>query len=305
MNEPLDSRQLRAFVSLAQTGSFTVTAKALFLSQSAVSHSMKALEEDVGCLLLDRTGKKISLTQAGEQFMHHAEKILTEMESARMSLEQLGKWGRTRLRLGASLTACEHILPPVLRKFQEKFPQCLISIGAADTSESIESLGNNKIDLALVLMPTSEAQLEFQPLFSDELCFLVAPLHPWAVEGKVNRADIAKQNYIFYHKTSYTFQMVAEYFREEDIGLNTVIELASMEAIKELVKLGLGVSILAPWIARKELAEKSLVALPIGKRKLKRTWGIAHRRGRRLNIAEETFIRLCRSVTDEISNKEY
>src|SRR5262245_41650315 len=103
-DHPLDSRQLRAFVTLARTGSFTVAARRLFLSQSAVSHSMKALEREVGCRLLDRLGKKIALTQAGEQLLHHAEKILGEMIEARTSLERLGKWGRGRLRIGASAT---------------------------------------------------------------------------------------------------------------------------------------------------------------------------------------------------------
>ena len=91
MKEPIDSRQLRAFVTLARTGSFTMAAKELFLSQSAVSHSMKALETDVGCRLFDRVGKKVLLTQAGETLLQHANKILNEMAAARLGLEQLGK----------------------------------------------------------------------------------------------------------------------------------------------------------------------------------------------------------------------
>ena len=106
MSLPLDSRQLRAFNILARTGSFTLAAKQLFLSQSAVSHSMKALEQEVGCRLLDRMGKKVLLTQAGETLLHHTERILAEMNTARSALEQLGKWGRDRLRIGASTTAC-------------------------------------------------------------------------------------------------------------------------------------------------------------------------------------------------------
>src|SRR5574339_52211 len=86
MSLPLDSRQVRAFSVLARTGSFTQTARELHLTQSAVSHSMKALEGDVGCRLLDRVGKKVVLTQAGEQLLHHATKILQEMENARESL---------------------------------------------------------------------------------------------------------------------------------------------------------------------------------------------------------------------------
>jgi DNA-binding transcriptional LysR family regulator len=84
--------------------------------------------------------------------------------------------------------------------------------------------------------------------------------------------------------------------------LNAVIELGSMEAIKELVKLGLGVSILAPWIARREIEEGALVALSLGRRKLERRWGILHWRGKRLNLAEETFIGLCESAVTSFRN---
>jgi DNA-binding transcriptional LysR family regulator len=93
-----------------------------------------------------------------------------------------------------------------------------------------------------------------------------------------------------------TYRIVEDFFRREQMVPNTVIELGSMEAIKELVKLGLGVSILAPWIARKEIEEGSLVALPLGRRKLQRRWGILHWRGKRLNLAEETFIGLCEAA---------
>ena len=299
MNQPLDSRQLRAFATLARKGSFTLAAKELFLSQSAVSHSMKALEQEVGCRLLDRLGKRVMLTQAGEQLLQHSEKILQEMAQARASLELLGKWGRVRLRIGATSTACEHILPAVLRELIDNFPQCIINIEPGDTAETIELLRSSRIDLALTLEPKHEDQLEFHPLFSDELVFLVSPQHPWAAAGRVVREDIPRQNYILYNKASYTFRMVEDYFRQEDMVLNTVIEFGSMEAIKELVKLGLGVSILAPWIARKELNEKSLAALPLGRRKLKRKWGVLHWRGRRLSLAEETFMNLCRTITEE------
>jgi DNA-binding MarR family transcriptional regulator len=102
LNNPLDSRQLRAFIMLAREGSFTAAAKELHLTQSAVSHAMKALEEDVGCRLLDRVRKKVLLTQAGEQFLVRAERIFQEMGGARAELEALGEWGCGRLRIGAS-----------------------------------------------------------------------------------------------------------------------------------------------------------------------------------------------------------
>ncbi|MBK8000905.1 MAG: LysR family transcriptional regulator [Verrucomicrobia bacterium] len=300
MTNPIDSRQLRAFAALARTGSFTLAAKELFLSQSAVSHSMKALETDVGCRLFDRVGKKVLLTQAGESLLHHTEKILQEMAAARAGLEQLGKWGVGRLRIGASPTACQYILPAVLREFKESFPKCRIAIAPGDTLEAIESVRENRIDLAITLEPRNEDQFEFHPLFSDELAFIVGAMHPWAKDGHVVRNEIPKQSYVLYNKTSYTFRMVRDYFNQEDMVLNTVIELGSMEAIKELVKLGLGVGILSPWIAQKEIQEKSLVALPLGRRKMKRNWGVIHWRGRRLSLAEETFLGLCKAATADL-----
>ncbi|HEY2081612.1 MAG TPA: LysR family transcriptional regulator [Verrucomicrobiae bacterium] len=302
MNNPLDSRQVCAFCVLARTGSFTQTARELHLTQSGISHSIKALERDVGCRLLDRLGKKVVLTQAGEQLLHHALKILNEMEIARESIAHLGKWGRGRLRLGASTTACQHLIPPVLREFKESFPDYAITIEPGNTPELVAALLRHKIDLALSPEPDNEPQLEFHPLFTDELHFIVSALHPWVKTGRIERADIPGQNYILYNKQSLTFRVVEEYFRRQQMVLNTVIELGSMEAIKELVKLGLGVSILAPWIAKKEIEEGSLVALSLGRRKLERRWGILHTRGKRLNLAEETFLGLCEAACESMKS---
>jgi DNA-binding transcriptional LysR family regulator len=263
---------------------------------------MRALEQDIGCRLVDRMGKSVVLTQAGEHLLVHAERILQEMTAARSSLSHLGKWGSTRLRIGASTTACQHVIPAVLREFKESFPQCAISIQPGDTPENIEALRTHQIDLAVNLEPHKSEPLEFRPLFTDELLFLVSPLHPWARAGKVNRSEIARQHYILYGKTSYTFRLIEEYFRAEKIVLHSLLELGNMEAIKELVKLGLGISILAPWTAQQELAQGSLVALPLGRRKLKRRWGVLYWRGRRLSLAEETFIGLCASVAEPMND---
>ena len=298
MAAPIDSRQLNAFVSIARTGSFTQTARELHLSQPAISHSIQSLENEIRCRLLDRVGKTVTLTQAGEQFLTHAKKILEEMDAARAGLTQLGKWGHGRLRLGTSATACQYILPSVLREFKESFPGCIIQIEPCDAPTAVELLRSKKIDLALALEPVPRTNLDFRPLFTDELQFLVSSIHPWARAGQVQHDEIKKQHFIFYNRTSYLSEMIQQYFRREKIVLSTSIELGNMEAIKELVKLGLGVSILAPWIARKELSEGSLRALPLGRRKLNRRWGILLREGQSLNLAQETFIGLCASVTE-------
>ncbi len=305
MKPILDSRQLYAFAALARRGSFTLAAKDLFLTQSAVSHAIKALEDDVGCRLLDRVGRRVLLTQAGEQFLRHTEKILREMEAARAGLEHLTKWGHGRLRVGASTTACQHILPTVLREFRQSYPKCVIRIEPGDHGQQLELLRSGHIDLAVVLEPPPQSMTEFTfvPLFQDELQFVVAPLHPWAKAGRAPRESIEAETLVLYNKTSQTFRLVNEYFREEKITLTNFIELGSMEAIKELVKIGIGAGILANWIARAELESGSLVSLPLGPRKLRRHWGVAHLRGRRLALAEETFVGLCLSVSEALGLK--
>ena len=300
MSQPLDTRQLRAFVTLARTGSFTLAARELHLSQSAVSHSMKALEGEVGCRLLDKLGKKAVLTQAGEQLLVRATSIIAEMAAARAELGRLGKWGQSRLRLGASTTACQHILPGVLREFKDSFPNCAISIEPGDTPEMIEALHAHKIDLAVNLEPKRGEPLDFRPLFTDELHFILSPEHPWARAGRVNRSEIARQDYILYKRKSYTSAMIEAYFREDDIVLFSQLDMGNMEAIKELVKAGLGVSILSPWTAKEELDEGSLIALPLGKRKLRRRWGVLHWQGRRMSLVEDSFIGLCKTVTERM-----
>ena len=293
MKNPIDSRQLRAFVSLARHGSFTVAAKELCLTQSAVSHSMRALEEDLGCRLFDRMGKKILLTLAGEHLLLHADEILKRMEKARAGVTKLSEWGQSRLRVCASTTACQYILPAVLRDFQKTFPKVQLNIEPGDTNEAVDLLEQKNIDCAICLEPEREERFEFRPLFADELLFLVGADHPWAKEGRVERSEIPKQNYVLYNKGTYTFGLIEKYFRDEQIALNTVIELRSMEAIKELVKVGIGISILAPWVAEKEIAERSLSAFPLGKRKLKRQWGVLHWRNQNLPLPLTQFMEAC------------
>jgi LysR family transcriptional regulator, low CO2-responsive transcriptional regulator len=300
-NNFFDTRQLTAFAALARLGSFTRAAQELCLTQSAISHAIKALEDQAGCRLFERAGRRVSLTQSGEQMLRHVDKILGEMKAARRGLDELSRWGHGRLRLGASTTACQYILPTVLREFKQSFPKCVISIDPGDHARQMEQLLDNSIDLAIMLEPVGQKELAFVPLFSDELRFLVAPGHVWAKSGRVQRDTFNEETLIVYNHTSYTFRLLEEYLREEDMPLNNILELGSMEAIKELVKIGLGVGVLAPWVAVNEITSGALVSLPLGKRKLRRQWGVGYLKGRRLSLGEETFVGLCQSVTQELT----
>ena len=316
-NKPLDSRQVRAFLVLVHMGSFTKAAKKLSLTQSAVSHAIRALEEDLGCRLLDRVGKKVLLTQAGEQFHERAENIFNEMILARSELNKLGEWGHGRLRIGATAAACQHIMPSILREFQKEFPKCHLTIIPANTSEIIELLHNNKIDVAITWGREPDSDDNFTPLFDDELVFVVSPDHPWAKARRIKRTEVSRQQYILYNSStswqrsqslspSFTrysgiYEQIESHFKNEGVVIKSVIDVGSMSAIKELVKLGLGITILPAWVAQNELKEKSLVALPLGRRKLKRQWGVLYMKGRSIAWAGETFIKLSQSSTRQFA----
>ena len=300
MDFPLDSRQLRAFVVLANSGSFTRAAKELHLTQSAISHSMKALESDLGCALLHRVGKKVLLTQYGEHFLIRAKSVLHEMSAARLEIKQLGKWGQGRIRVGATPTACQYVLPTVFREFREGFPDCQLEIVPGDTPLVLELLRQNRVDLALTLEPVDQDGLTFRHLYTDELLFAVSPLHPWADMRRVPLNEIEEQNFILYTRTSLTFRIIEDYFQKQGKTIRSIIELGSMEAIKELVKIGMGVGILAPWIFSNEIERGSIVALPMPKI-LTRNWGVSAWRSRRINLQEETFIGLCEAVMNNLA----
>ncbi len=300
MRPTIDSRQLLAFATLARKQSFTLTAKELFLTQSAVSHAIKALEEELGARLFDRTAKRVFLTPSGEELLPIVERILAEMANVRTRLEKLQNWGHSRLRVGASPTACQYLLPTALREFKQSFPGCTLRIEPGDGPRMVELLRDNQVDLALMLEPFDREGIHFRPLFEDELRILVPPTHPWAAAGEIDHEQIGSETIILYNKSSYTFRMVVDYFNRDRITLNNVMELGSMEAIKELVKMGLGAGVVAPWIVRKELADATLVALPLGDRHLVRRWGVAHLGDRRLALAEETFAGLCGSAAERL-----
>ncbi|MEM9399104.1 MAG: LysR family transcriptional regulator [Verrucomicrobiota bacterium] len=300
IHHPLDSRQLRAFSLLAETQSFTETAKQLHLTQSAISHSIKSLETDVGCKLIERYGKKINLTSHGRKLLQSAQSIFTEMANIRHELQKASPWGQTTLRLGATTTICQYLLPSVLREFKESFPDCQVNIVPGNTPEMHESLQNNRIDIAIALEPFELDHYTFRPLFKDELKFITSPSHPWCEEMKAPLHEIIRQNFILYTKNSHTHRLVRNYFQALDIELPSSYEMGSMEAIKELVKVSMGISISAEWVAVDELKEGSLVMIPLGRKKLSRNWGLLYRKGRRLNITEETLFGLCKLAAENL-----
>ena len=291
-NHLFDSKQLEAFELLCSTGSFTETAKRLFLTQSAVSHSMKSLEEEVGCQLFRRQGKKFSITEAGDRLLRFARPYLSEMQVLKEELQGFEKFGSGRLRLGASAQACRFLLPPILTKFKEAHPHCRFEVYAEDTPKCIDMLSLGEIDLAITLEPIKSSEIEFVPCFTDELRLVLPPDHEWARTEKVDWTQAASENFILYNRLSYTFRILDDYLSEKGIKLSSFMEISSPEATKELIKVGMGVSVMAGWAVEEECQRGELKSLSLGVPKLTRTWGISVRKGRKLNKAERIFIKI-------------
>jgi DNA-binding transcriptional LysR family regulator len=173
-------------------------------------------------------------------------------------------------------------------------PDLEFRVESGDTPELMDQVRNTRLDLAVGVAPDRQGGLELRPLFRDELMFVLAPNHPWAAGKPINAEELRRQPLILYRHSSFTAQRTKEFFQESEVVPNVMMEIGSIEAIKELVKLNLGVSILAPWTADRELSQGSLKMRPVGPRRLNRNWVTVSLAGRRLTLAEESFIKLCR-----------
>jgi DNA-binding transcriptional LysR family regulator len=269
-------------------------AQEMEMTPSGVSHCVKALEADLGCRLFDRTSRKISLTRAGLEFRAEAEAILERMSSARSKLHSWIDWRRGGLRIAACSTGCQYILPHTLLEFRESFPEFTIQIFPGTARQALDLLAEEEVDLALFVEPTLPANFRFIPLAEDELHFLVHPVHPWTRRG--SDRDVARQNLILPERHSETHMLIDAYFQREGVRIRPFIEIGSEEAIKQFVRLDLGVGLLPKWIAAAEIEQGSLKSLPLGRRHLRRRWGIIHSASRELTFPETVLINLCRNV---------
>ena len=298
-----DVHQLQVFLAVAEKLSFTRAAEGLFLTQSAVSHQIADLERTLGVELFIRHGRTIELTAAGRVLAERARRIFAELRDAHAAVVAAARPDLGRLRIGASAAACQYLIPEVLREFRECFPGYSLSITPGDSPAIAEHLLDETIDLGLMIRPERQRKLAYHDLFDDELQFLVSPLHPWAKAGRVDRRQLGEQPMVLYGRRSATYRLVERYFLRLGVPLRDPIELPDIGAIKELVKLGLGVSVTAEWVARPEVAEKSLALLPAPGGQLRRRWCIAALSSRRMSVAEQTFVGLCQNVAAQVMRR--
>lgn len=300
----MDSRQILAASTLARTGSFTLAGQQLSLTQSAVSHAIKALEEEVECKLFTRTGRGVMATAAGKHFLEYTEKILTEMETARtLVAPRTSTKGKERLRLGVGVRAREFILPMVLPAFQKEYSNKLVTIEPGNYVENLELLESGLLDFVFAVRPINRPEFGYVHLFEDELRFVVGAGHPWAKTGRASREDLAANTLMLSLKINNTPQLLAEYFTSEKIIPRYSVGMSDRDSIEELVKSNLAVAVLSPSLVAKDIANGSLVSVPLGSRPLVRQWGLAYLSKNELTGMDRRFIELCRLAVPGILSR--
>ena len=303
MNESLDIRQLKAFVVLAKTGSYSRTAKQLCVTHSAISHSMRALEAQAGCRLLRKLNKKTTLTEAGEALLHHALRALEELDQARRTLTQLNQWGARRLRLAADAIFLSDFLTPVLLRFHKEFPNVFLQVESSESEEPLDQLGNNHVDVILTEKPANTDAVDFYPLMADRFHLIVKAGHPLAAIGGALREELGKYPCFLVKDSGPRRKQMEDFMTKRGLKLNILGEVESLEVIKKMVKNTLAVSFLPGWSIAADLEDRSVVGLPYGHRVFERTWGFIYSRRRPLNLTESTLFKFCRQRIAEAELK--
>jgi LysR family transcriptional regulator, regulator for metE and metH len=268
----LEVRHLSLVNEIASTGSVTRAAERLHLTQSALSHQLRDIESRLGIQLFLRLGKRMVLTPPGERVLGAAKRVLDEIGRAEEDLKLMSQNGKGVLRLCTQCNTGYHWLPPLLQSFHRKYPGVDVQIMVHATARPIEALLDGQIDLAVVTSDVTDRRLQSVPLFDDELVAVTAPTHPFARRSSIEPDDFADEHLIIYtadRHDSYTFMRI---LGPAGVEPARVSQVPLTEAILELVKAGLGVSVMARWAIEPALETGAVKAVRIGKRGVHRSW---------------------------------
>lgn len=290
----MDLRLLKIFSAVAKHSALPAASRELHLTSSALSHGLKALESELGARLFDRIGRQLVLNQAGEQLLAQIQQPLAALDKAAASVKALGQWGQGRLRVGAPGALCHYVLPAVIRELHRAFAKLMIVVESGDDRRLLDLLDQNQIDLALAVEPEQAPGMVLMAAFEDELLYAFSDQHPWADGRSLDAREIGRQPLILCNRASVSGRMQRRFFDHQGIMPNALMEIGSLELIRELVKLNVAVAVLPPWLFDQELTTGSVRMRPLGAKGLRRSWTILHRAQRRLALPEEQFIKLFR-----------
>ncbi len=267
----LEVRHLRLVSAVAELGSLTRAGDRLHLTQSALSHQLRDIESRLGAALFLRVGKRLVLTPAGERLLATARDVLDRLDRTEQDIHQMGKARAGMLRLTTECYTCYHWLPPLLVRYRQRFPQVEVRIDVGATGRPLDMLLAGKLDLAIMSTPVRDRRLVSRPVFDDELVVVAARDHRFAKQTHVRLSDLRDET-LYVYPPKQESRVLQEVLVPSGHVPARVEEVMLTESIAELVKAGLGVSVLARWAVQPLVDAGSIVIRPLTARGLRRQW---------------------------------
>lgn len=262
-----DLRQLEIFCRVVELRSFSKAADAVFLTQASVSERIAGLENSIGARLLDRMGRQIVPTRAGELLYRHAIRLLDMKNTARQEIESFLGLRRGEINLGGSTIPGEYILPKIIGKFYEKYPFILIKLTISDSAEIERLVLSGALELGVIGSKSSSKDLIHYDLWKDELILVVDAAHRWAKRKAVSLNELLEEPFILRERGSGTQIIIEDLFKELGIdgihSLRSTAYFGSSTAVKEGIKSGIGVSIISSRAVETEIKSGTLKRIKI------------------------------------------
>ncbi|MEZ5425333.1 MAG: LysR family transcriptional regulator [Pyrinomonadaceae bacterium] len=290
----MEIRQLKAFVAIAETKTFTAGARQLNITQAAISMQIRQLENEVGLQLFTRTPRRVILTEAGELMLQRARRILREHDDTLAEIAEISGIEHGRLRIGSSSAMFStKQLPGILEKLKNTFSNAEITVVSGTSHRLVEKIMHGEIDIAFVSLPVENPSIKTDLLFSDEIIAIASPEHPLAGERFISAATLAGEQLILGEKGGNTRRMIDDFFASSNVKPNVVMELNRQEAINKMVENNMGVGISGAKTANPEIQQNKLVSWLIEGAEIKWALGLARLRGGYFSPVARKFIRLC------------
>jgi len=297
----LESVRLKTFRVVAEQLSFTRAAERLFLTQPAVTLQIKALEEDLGLRLFDRTGQQIALTAAGQLLLSYAVRLSGVCAEAEQEMSALRGEIGGRITLGASTTIAQYLLPRLAGEFLAGNPDVELSMFTSNTAGVVSALLEDRIALGLIEGPAGRTDLKTEPFLEDEIVLVAPPSHEWVDAGTpVSPQALAYVPLLVREHGSGTRQIVEDTLAKAKVprkGLRIAMELDSTEAIKSAVAVGLGVGFVSRWALAG--AQTFLRVIPVDGLRIHRHFQFVYRQGPEPGGAADAFLRFVRGRSAE------
>jgi LysR family transcriptional regulator, regulator for metE and metH len=270
----MEIRHLKLIVSIADEGSITKAAEKLFLTQSALSHQLKELEDNVGLAVFYRVNRKLVPTPAGEQLIRNARAILQQVDHTLFELRQHNNGHLGTLRVVMECYSCFSWLPQVVKTFNERYPNIEIVAESDITEDHFEQLANGTIDLALVLTRKDERLFHYEPLVPDRMVVAVSRQNPISKKAALHFSDFENETLITHCNKNDVHRIFENVKTPPGFKPKKIIQISTTEGIIELVKGDLGIAVMSEWAIRSYVKDTSVKLLPFDEKDAGRPWYI-------------------------------